>query len=271
MLRGPLPVLLALLAVLLVSETRPPGVEVVLGLHAACLSIPLLLATRRLPCLRWDGDLPVAAVFSDSVAQSGVLLFRNIDIIVIGLVLSPVECAIYLIMRSVALWLDLLFRVLARSLRDPLAQSAEYAARTVFVSQAARANLGFLLIGGAGALALFVTLDPVLRLFGIVSAEGRQVLVWLIVAQSAPAIFGATHLFIALARLDALRAWVIWAALPLASILTFATARDGIAALAVTYAVLQIAAAAVCAAVVALRCGIWPGPTALFHRRLKLG
>lgn len=269
-LTGALPVLLSLSAVLVAAEFRPVQFDLVLSLHALALAAGLVLASRRLPQLRWTGDLPKARVFADSMAQSGTILYRNIDIVVIGLVLSPVEAAIYLIVRAVALLLDLVFRALSGALAEPIALSYRTGNRLLFVAQAARANLGFLLIGGAGALLLFVATGPVLQVFGIAASEGRQPLVYLIVAQAAPAVFGATHLIMAVTNLDGVRAWIVWAAMPLALIATFAAARDGIASLAATYAALQVGIAAVSAAIVALHCGIWPGLTAMFHSRLRL-
>ncbi len=166
--------------------------------------------------------------------------------------------------------LDLQFQVLGHALFDPIAQAWHSRDSLRFVSLSARANLGFLLIGGAVALLLLVIMDPFLHLFGISAADGRRAMIWLIIAQSAPAIFGATNLFMSLTKLDGVRAWLLWAAMPLALILTFAAARDGLAALAATYAALQIGAAAICAVVVALNCGIWPGLTAMFHSRIRL-
>ncbi len=269
-LTGPLPVLLSIAGILVLAETRSLRFDVVLGLHALCLLVVLMLAARRLPALRWSGELPTAAVFLDSMAEAGTILFRNVDVMVIGLVLTPVECAIYLIARSVAMSLDLLFRVLSRALSGPIGRSYRHRERSRFVAQSARANLGFLLIGGAGALLLFVSAGPVLHLFGINSAEGRQPLIYLIIAQSAPALFGATHMFMAMTRLETIRAWIVWAAMPFALILVFSAAREGLVSLAATYAALQVGVAAVCAVVVALRCGIWPGLTAMFHSRIRL-
>lgn len=270
LLCGLLPVLLTLSAVLLVARAQPVRFEFVLGLHAIALLVASVLALRRLPRLRWGCDLPAAGIFADSMRQSATILFRNVDILVIGFVLAPVEAAVYLILRGVAMLLDLLFRLLGDALRDPIALSLQTRDSGRFVAQAARANLGFLLIGGAGALLLFVTAGPVLHLLGISPGEGRMPLVYLILAQSTPAIFGATHLFLTLAKLDGLRAWFIWATMPIALILTFSAAREGLVPLAATYAALQIGLGAVSAVTVAVHCGIWPGLTALFHGRIRL-
>ncbi len=270
LLHGPLPILLAVGAVLVMAETRAIPFDLLLALHAVCLVVPIVLGLLRLPRLRWNGDLPSASVFAPSMTQSGALLYRNADVLVVGLVLTPLECAIYLIVRGVAMVLDLVFRVLGHAMSEPMSHSMQGRSGGLFVSQAARANLGFLLIGGAGAILLFITADPVLGVFGIFGVEGRQALVWLIIAQTAPAIFGATHVFMSLTKLDGLRAWVVWPALPLALMFVFAGAREGLVQLAMTYAVLQIGLAAVCAVIVALRCGIWPGLTAMFHGRIRL-
>lgn len=101
------------------------------------------------------------------------------------------------------------------------------------------------------------------------TGEFKEVLVWLLLAQSTPILFGATPILMrAVGRETFYEVLLgISAAFFLAATLILNT-HEGVS-IAQIYATSQLTVAAA-SALLLTQYGIWPGLTALFHKRIKL-
>ncbi|MEH6737243.1 MAG: hypothetical protein V7695_01695 [Sulfitobacter sp.] len=156
--------------------------------------------------------------------------------------------------------------ILGNKVEPVLSSLASTQEQTPFRAAAARVNLGYLMI--SGAMALFV-ISGGSYLATALEPEFREILIWLVIGQSAPVLFGATGLLMRIVDrgtfYDVLGG--ITATMFLAGIFLL-RATDGVD-VALTFAVSQLTLAAV-SALLLTQCGIWPGLTALFHKQIKL-
>lgn len=203
-----------------------------------------------------------------SLSQAGWMLLSHLDVIILTLLASPTQAALYLVARRLAGLLALLFDALRSALAPAL--SVAYHRGEGFGGLAARTNLGFFLIGGGAATGLAVLGPLALPLFGPQFQAAGGVLIWLTLGQSAPALFGATGMLMTMTDMERPRAVLLWLAIPLSAAAQLYGASQSLHALAVTTALTQLAFGGVCAAVLAHRHGILPGLTALLHPRLRL-
>jgi hypothetical protein len=158
---------------------------------------------------------------------------------------------------------------MGRKLTPHLVQLARAEQQIPFRAAAARVNLSYMMVCGAVGL-IVISLAPYLvQKAGEVDPVFSDVLLWLVVGQSAPVLFGATGLLMqAVERgafydvLIAITAGLFFAGLWLLN------PADSIL-IAQTFAAAQLAQAAICALLLT-QCGVWPGLTALFHKEIKL-
>lgn|GEM_PF-2607228 len=231
----------AVLVVLALVFLRPPGPQqnAQHGFEFRCFISDVRLSRRM-----WTGAL-------------GWTVFQHLDVIVIGIVLTPVDAAIYLVAARIAAIVGLVMDGLRTALAPRM--SIAFAAGTdQFFAVAVATNKVFL-ISGALLIAAMVFVGPVL--IGVLLTEqpvGVRVFFWLLVAQATVPVFGATGLIMSMTNQERARLKIIWALLPLALPLVWFAAQNGPAALAAAIAGVQMVQAALMAAAVHRRLDILP-------------
>lgn len=139
-----------------------------------------------------------------------------------------------------------------------------------FMSLAARLNLAFLLVGGGAAIAA-LTLSPfVAELAGLSGSALHHVLPWLLLAAVCPALFGAHDTLFAVAGR---RGWLTALNIGQGGMVLAIAAAGAVKSaegLATLYAISRLVQASLAAIILAWDSGVWPGPTALLLRRIKL-
>ncbi|MGJ8616819.1 MAG: hypothetical protein ACSHWS_08235 [Sulfitobacter sp.] len=198
------------------------------------------------------------------------LIWRYADLIVLALLLSPQNTLIYLIARGLAQVVPVTLNILTDRVDGPL-RSAHCAGNLRhFAATAARINLGFLLIGGSVSLGALSMGAYVALIFNLDTAAFRYTLFWLVTAQSAPILFGATCV---LFNITQCKSGTIL--LPLLGVFLFLCSSvlmevNDPLSLAQIFALTHLMIGAGSALLINLRFGIWPGITAILFRQLKL-
>lgn len=216
--------------------------------------------------------LPVAPILRPKVVYAGgiyILTVRSVDLLVVPWILDGRSLYVYLLARLISLFVPLSLAALGTVVATPLFSLAQTAERRLFQAAAARVNLGYLMVCGSIGL-LVLLMAP--RLEGMLGAQYQEfsgVLIWLLVGNSAPVLFGATRLLMtALGRgafLDLLSG--VTSILILVSLVALPN-LDGVL-IAQIVAAAQLSHAGICALLLT-QSGVWPGLTALFHREMRL-
>lgn len=239
-------------------------------LTAVLLMLSFLLLTFR-PLLR---EMQAGAGNKASVSVlhgCAPLALRQVDLLVLPFVLPPTAAVPYLIARGfgacVSVTLDQLIGRAYRSVANRIEEKSNAAFPVV---EAARVNLGVLLVGGAIGLALLGLLPYLPKALGPAAHGTEDIGSWLILATLGPAFFGAAPAFLRLAGLQR-----EMAALCFFSTLAFATmviAQPNLTMLnlAQMTAFVQLSTAAVASGLLAWRTGVWPGLTAILFRQIRL-
>ncbi|KEJ91051.1 hypothetical protein [Sulfitobacter donghicola] len=194
------------------------------------------------------------------------LVSRNIDIFAGIWLLDSAVFLLYVYARLAAAILPLSLGLVGRRVFPQLKKLTMQNDYLQFQSAAARVNLAFLMVSGGVAM-LVLTIAPELNFSQ--TGEFKEVLVWLLLAQSTPILFGATPILMrAVGRETFYEVLLgISAAFFLAATLILNT-HEGVS-IAQIYATSQLTVAAA-SALLLTQYGIWPGLTALFHKRIKL-
>ncbi|NUH66766.1 hypothetical protein HTT03_15900 [Sulfitobacter sp. S0837] len=206
----------------------------------------------------------------ETLLSFGPALFVTMDVFIAYLVFSSSTAAGYLILRAGGFAAVTVMQVVQIAAQSRLQAANAHGQSSTFVANAARLNLGLLLIGGGtcvGVLVLFPVLSPLV----VPSFETeRAALLWLMFGAAAPALFGAGPMFLAITghRRE-------WALISLLCAFLMAGVAYGLrintpAELAQIYAAVQLAAFGSAAAVIGQKRGVWPGLTALMFRRIRL-
>lgn len=198
------------------------------------------------------------------------LASRYADLAVVPWLLElPVLCA-YLLARIASLGIPFALFILGRRAAPHLAELAIAPDQLRFQAAAARVNLGYLMVCGAVALFVMVSAPWAAKLLDLPLATFDEILVWLVIGQSAPVLFGATALLMHAVERGAFYDLLLGltAVLFLVGVLLVPDARDG-ELIALTLAAAQLTQAALCALLLT-QSGVWPGLTALFHKEIKL-
>lgn len=258
--------LIPIAACLIYSQFEPLTLSVALWIYlvGVLLCIPFAWPQSP-PALPYPTDRASLAALTSS--QAGWMLLSHLDVLVLAVVATPTQAALYLVARRVAGLLALLFDALRSALAPAL--SVAYQRQDGFGGLAARTNLGFFLIGGGAATGLAVLGPLALPLFGPEFKAAAGLLIWLTLGQAAPALFGATGMLMTMTDMERPRAVLIWIAVPLAAASQIYAASQSLLALAVAAALTHLVFAAACAALLAQRHGILPGLTALLHPKLR--
>ena len=141
--------------------------------------------------------------------------------------------------------------------------------QSLFQAAAARVNLGYLIISGSLALFVLLLAPRVAGSVGIAGDRLKEILVWMLIGQISPILFGATRML-----MQVMDRRVFYNLLTLVTTVLFlvgvALMPDRSAVfVAQALAAAQLAQSAVCALLLT-QCGVWPGLTALLHKEIKL-
>ncbi|MEL7213488.1 MAG: hypothetical protein AAGK92_12555 [Pseudomonadota bacterium] len=257
---------LPLAACAIYAQFAPLTLATALWIYAAGILLCLPLAwPLSVPPLPYRPDR--VSLNALTTAQAGWMLLSHLDVIILTVIASPMQAALYLVARRLAGLLALLFDALRSALAPALSRA--YHQRLGFGGLAARTNLGFFLIGGGAATGLAVLGPLCLPLFGAEFTAASGILIWLTLGQAAPALFGATGMLMTMTDMERPRALIIWFAIPATAGAQLYATTQSLLALAVTTALCQLAFSGICAATLAHRHGILPGLTALLHPKLR--
>ena len=197
-------------------------------------------------------------------------LLRYVDLLILPVLLSPEPALLYIAARSVGMLIEWSLDRLTRLAKPGITMAYEFENPANFVSSAARLNLGILLVGGGVALGVLSAAPYFSRLFGSGAGEFRDIVVWVIVAQSSPAIFGAASLLLDIARHRREVAMIRLGACLVFSVVAVLTPSSTGYLLALHYAFIQLSVCGMMAGLLAWRSGIWPGITAVLFKQIRL-
>ncbi|MEX3316357.1 hypothetical protein [Sulfitobacter sp. PS-8MA] len=250
-----------------IAETTP---ELQLATLLLLWLLWVLILWRGLPSPFGEGRRSRRHYLRETLLSIGPALLATIDVLILFSLFSPRTVTGYLVLRAGGLAVTRAMHPVKVAAQARLRAAAVNGNTPSFVVNAARLNLGLLLIGGGicvGILALFSVLTP---LFPPPFEAEKAVLSWLLLGAAAPALFGAGPLFLTITGQR--REWALMS-------LTGAFLMAGLAyglrvqtplALAQLYAALQLVTFGTAAAVIGQRRGVWPGLTALLFRRIRL-
>ena len=203
------------------------------------------------------------------VATAFRLVTRYIDILFAPFILEAAMLIAYLVARGVSMCIPLTLGGLGRKAAPQMARLSQLPKQTLFQAAAARVNLGYLMVCGAVSLLVLASAPFLSQSFGGLDSAFDEMLIWLVVGQAAPVLFGATALLMRAvdrgAFYDVLQG--VTAAMFLGALAVFDGASGVM--MAQTLAAAQLTLAAL-SALLLTQCGIWPGLTALFHKQIKL-
>lgn len=210
--------------------------------------------------------------FSEHMGSVGAVFrffTRFIDVLIAPFLLDTVMLYSYLVARSGTLLIPLALNLLGRKATPKLAALARMDTQLPFQEAAARINLGYLMICGGVAVLVLGVATFAASIAGGLGQDFNDILLWLVIGQSAPVFFGATGLLMHIVN----RAAFYDVLQGLTSLMflggVFALGVTGGEQLAQTFAAAQLTQAALCAMLLT-QCGVWPGLTALLHKQIKL-
>tara|TARA_R110002110_G_scaffold9922_6_gene48501 strand:+ start:12657 stop:13877 length:1221 start_codon:yes stop_codon:yes gene_type:complete len=258
--------------VLVVAQFGSLNCDLVLSLAIALLLailVTLSVGVSFISPIR-QGNMSASAQIEKTLLVAAPLLFRYADVVILSWVLSPLNTLNYLIARGLAQGVSIALNLLSNRIAETLISAYDTENSQEFAAVAARTNLGFLLIGGSVSVAAISGGASIPMFFGIDAEVFQNILFWLVAAEAAPVIFGATGLLLNIAHcsretilLSLFGALAVWSAL---IILDISNPRQ----LAQVFAYVQLLIAATSAFLLGLRFGIWPGLTAILFRQIKL-
>lgn len=266
-----MPLRLILLAMLAIGLQRI-GVEQAetFLLTGVLLMLSFLLLSFRplLRTIQTGGDSTPSATALEDYAP---LALRQVDLLVLPFVLPPSAAIPYLMARGFGACVTVaLDQLIGRAYRS-VANQIEGKANAAFpVAEAARVNLGVLLVGGAIALALLSVLPYLPKVLGPASHRVEDVVGWLLLATLGPAFFGAAPAFMRLAGLQREMTVLFFLSTLAFAAMVIAQPNLTMLALAQMTAATQLSVAAVASGLLAWRTGVWPGLTAILFRQIKL-
>jgi hypothetical protein len=197
------------------------------------------------------------------------LVLRFIDVLIVPWLLGADILFAYLAARALACLVPLLLAFLHIKALPQLVYLSQLQQNNAFRAAAARINLGYLMVCGSAALLVLLVARHLIIPLGISNLAFSELVIWLVIGQSAPVLFGATRLLMqATGRsifCDLLSC--LTSAFFLISLI-LSTGNDGVF-IAQTFAAAQMAHACICALLLT-QCGVWPGLTALFHNELRI-
>lgn len=210
-----------------------------------------------------------SAVYQRSVSRLFRFTVCYVDLMVAPWLLGATAFHTYLAARIVSLAVPLALYPLGQRTLVHLVILAQPEPAAPFRAAAARVNLGYLMVSAATALFVLTLAPLIARGAAVPEAAFRDILIWLLIGQCAPVLFGATGVLMRVvergAFYEVLRGMT--ACLFLGGIVMVGD-TDGVLT-AQTLATAQLTHAAICAMLLT-QCGVWPGLTALLHKEIKL-
>lgn len=199
-------------------------------------------------------------------ATLGPALLRYGDMLIVLCLLPPGPALGYILLRGAGLALSMALQPLLIAAEERLSAGAPGA----FAPAAARLNLGLLLIGGGLGLAILTLYELIPAQMSLLRGAGPEVLAWHLLAAAAPALFGAGPLFMTLTGMRR-----EWGVLSLGAALLMGSLAYGLTlstplAFAQLHAGAQLTSHVLAAWIIGRRHGVWPGPTALLFRHIRL-
>jgi len=194
------------------------------------------------------------------LAQMGYVLISHLDVLILGWVAGPIEAGIYLIIRRITGLLNLVFDALRNAFSPNLAVAFQQEQHPN--KEAAYVNRAFLIAGGVTTVCLMLSGHYILESFRVSNAFG--IYFWLLLANAAPAFFGATGFLMMMANMERLRLIFIATLLPFGIAILFWAGSFGVYELAMAYALLQFALGACGAIALRLRHNIYPSLLMVF-------
>jgi hypothetical protein len=240
---------------------------VVMPLIATKISIFLVFASNRDYGKR--SKITYLSSPNSEISSVGYIL-RWIEILILPAVFDIKHVGIYIMARIFSETVRPLFLHLLQAGSDLLRSRLKFSVNAGFVSAAARLNLGLFLIGGG------ISMIPLAlgKFYGPAFGDDQQLfafcLFFSVTGHYGKALLGACEEVL---RLTARRSELV--SLQSMSILLFVAycfySEDlSLRGFALSAAVMHIGLAAVFAGIVAYRFGIWPGPTAILFRQIRL-
>lgn len=195
---------------------------------------------------------------------------RHADLMILPFILPPKLMLPYLVAKGVSLLLPVFINVFQKLAASPLRLAIAGRQQALFVASAARINLGLMLIAGGLAVAV-LSAAPVLSNTAVLDyGQFREILLWLLLAESAPAIFGATAMLMRTSGFGAVHIILNAIAAVVLIVVSVGFVTTDPVLIAKTYAGVHFSIAAISAVILIRQMGIWPGPTALMFRKIKL-
>ena len=256
--------------VFVLSDVAKIGADLVVALAIlTTLSLWMVQARGLLAALSQTRHYPKLG-HGNSLMSFAPALLRYVDLLILPVLLSPEPALLYIAARSVGMLIEWSLDRLTRLAKPGITMAYEFENPANFVSSAARLNLGILLVGGGVALGVLSAAPYFSRLFGSGAGEFRDIVVWVIVAQSSPAIFGAASLLLDIARHRREVAMIRLGACLVFSVVAVLTPSSTGYLLALHYAFIQLSVCGMMAGLLAWRSGIWPGITAVLFKQIRL-
>ena len=204
-------------------------------------------------------DRPFSSLFWGAMRAS--------DVLIVVWILDGRLLHAYLLARALSVIVPCSLLLLEAKVSPRLA--ALVSNQPLFQAAAARVNLGYLIISGSLALLVLLLAPGVAGLAGVAGESLQEILVWMLIGQVSPILFGATRML-----MQVMDRRVFY---DLLTLVTTALFLIGVALMpdrsavfiAQSLAAAQLAQSAVCALLLT-QCGVWPGLTALLHKEIKL-
>ena len=213
-----------------------------------------------------NGTLPILIFFRSPLE----LICRSFDLIIVPFFFEVESVAIFLIARglafSIALGLSMFGNILENS-SDSIQKSTTVKSITIL---AARLNLAIFFIGSGIAIGTLATGKLLAPVFESSQSIFLSVLLWCVARYSSKAVFGTYEDILILKGMkvisDSFNLAFLSSLLLYFSLLQMQTIEK----FSMVISISHLLPAAVSAGIVAIRYGIWPGPTAIFFRQIKL-
>ncbi|KIN74587.1 hypothetical protein [Sulfitobacter guttiformis] len=194
---------------------------------------------------------------------------RYTDVFLAFCIFDTKPFSVYILARAASLLIPLSLSVLERKIAPRLRSLAGIENQMMFRSAAARVNLSYMMVCGALILMAMCAARFLAHDSGPDGTAFAGVLLWFVIGQSAPVVFGATGLLMRVVDrgvfCDLLQGLMaVFFSISIAVI----GAKDP-QDVAQILAVAQLTHAAYCALLLT-KCGVWPGITALFHKEIKI-
>lgn len=198
------------------------------------------------------------------------LTCRSFDLIIVPFLFDIKSVAVFLIARglaySIALGLSMFGNILENS-SDSIQKSTTVKSITIL---AARLNLAIFFIGSGIAIGTLATGKLLAPVFESSQPIFLSVLLWCVARYSSKAVFGTYEDILILKGMKVISDAFNLASLSGLLLYFFLLPMQTIENFSMVLAISHLLPAALSAGIVAIRYGIWPGPTAIFFRQIKL-